>query len=391
MRQGRARLARPALRWPCRPRAGNDRERPSEFGVAPTEDNMQRVVKESDERFRFLDYLRFGAAWAVVWDHMLAQWPSDRGVPLRAILAVREYVTKPLGIIQDFGWMAVCIFFLVSGFIITHVSARETTIEFLVKRIFRIFPMLAAFVLIAVAISPGFGMDLTLGDILRSMLLVNYVSLPQKVVVGVALVIEVIFYVMMAMTMRLRRPTLAIYLNLLIVALIIFYSRKLGDRFFLFSASAAYVPYLVVGQVFYLGLHRRIFGIGAMVVALISCFAVLLYGLMSIHTAFLPVDNSYLINFVYACLIFCVFHQLNDRLRSGRAVRLLAASSFSVYLVHGTIGRVAFDEAWAHWGPDAALAAGLGVTVVATAAIHIFFEKPLLVVGRNVARRFSFQ
>jgi peptidoglycan/LPS O-acetylase OafA/YrhL len=68
-----------------------------------------------------------------------------------------------------------------------------------------------------------------------------------------------------------------------------------------------------------------------------ACFAIILYGIASIHTAFLPIKNSYLISFVQACGIFCIFFKLDRALAHGPAIRFLAASSFAVYLVHGVI------------------------------------------------------
>jgi peptidoglycan/LPS O-acetylase OafA/YrhL len=43
--------------------------------------------------------------------------------------------------------MAVAVFFLISEFIITHVAAREGIMEFLIKRLFRIFPLLDVFLI----------------------------------------------------------------------------------------------------------------------------------------------------------------------------------------------------------------------------------------------------
>ena len=186
-----------------------------------------------------------------------------------------------------------------------------------------------------------------------------------------------------------RRPNAALAINLLVPLAIIATARQFGSDFFLFAASMAYVPYLVVGQIFYLGLYRRSISLPVMAGALLACFSVIIYGIASIHTSCLPITNSYIVSFVDACFIFYILFQLNQRLKSGLAVRFLAATSFTVYLVHGVIGRVAFDVASAKWSVIPAVMAALGVTAVGAAVIHLTLEKPFLDAGRRLSRRFS--
>ena len=333
---------------------------------------MQKNAGSPKDHFVFLDYLRILATWAVVWDHVVASWPDDAGSTLQIVAISRSYINGPFGIIQDFGWIAVTLFFLVSGFIITHVATRESTAEFLIKRFFRIFPLLAVFVIISIALNPEVRAQIGIADLLRNMTLINYLRTPQVVIVGVAwtLVIEILFYLLTPLA-------------------IIATARQIGSDFFLFAASMAYVPYLVVGQIFYLGLYRRSISLPVMAGALLACFSVIIYGIASIHTSCLPITNSYIVSFVDACFIFYILFQLNQRLKSGLAVRFLAATSFTVYLVHGVIGRVAFDVASAKWSVIPAVMAALGVTAVGAAVIHLTLEKPFLDAGRRLSRRFS--
>jgi peptidoglycan/LPS O-acetylase OafA/YrhL len=349
---------------------------------------MQQAGTSPGERFVFLDYLRAMAAWAVVWDHILAGWSSEHGTQPYFVTAVDVYVLLPLGIIQHGGWLAVCLFFLISGFVITHVAAREGVAEFLIKRFFRIFPMLALFVLLAIGLQPALWGIVGWAGILRNMTLVSWFSTPQVNYVGVAwtLVIEVQFYLLVALTMAARRPLLALAVNLAVPAVTTAICRQHGADFFLFAASMAFVPYLVVGQVLYLGLYRRELGPARMAVSLAACFGAILYGIETIHQSFLAANNSYLISFIYACIVFVLFFNFNGRLRNGPVLRFLAASSFAVYLVHGVIGRAAFEAVWPLLGGNAAVAAALVATLAGAAAIHIGVERPLLSAGHRLAR-----
>ncbi|MES2821547.1 MAG: acyltransferase [Pseudomonadota bacterium] len=55
---------------------------------------------------------------------------------------VNNFIITPLGIIQDFGFLGVALFFLISGFIVTHTGLNETRWSFLAKRLLRIYPAL---------------------------------------------------------------------------------------------------------------------------------------------------------------------------------------------------------------------------------------------------------
>jgi peptidoglycan/LPS O-acetylase OafA/YrhL len=217
--------------------------------------------QSASQRFIFPDYLRAMAAWAVVWDHILAGWSSEHGTRPRLVAAVDAYVLTPLGV-QHGGWLAVCLFFLISGFVITHVAAREGVAEFLVKRFFRIFPLLAIFVLLSIGLRPALWDTVGWASLLRNVTLVSWFSTPEVNYAGVAwtLVIEVQFYLLVALAMGARQPLLALAVNLVVPAAATAFCRRYGADFFLFSASMAFVPYLAVGQVFYLGLYRRVLG-----------------------------------------------------------------------------------------------------------------------------------
>lgn len=343
------------------------------------------------QQFLFIDYLRALAAWAVVWDHVVAAWPAERGIELGVTRAVRSYVTVPLGIIQDFGWLAVAVFFLISGFVITHVSFGENVGEFVLKRVFRIYPLVIVAVILAVMFNPGLRAGLGLADLLRNMALVNYFVLPQVITVGVAwtLAVEISFYALTAATICMRRPRLALVLNLGATVAVVTLARRFGSDFFLFAATVAYVPFLLTGQIYYLWAERHSLRNWEAAVALVGCYAAILFSLFSIHTEFLPATNSYLISFVYACAIFCVLHRSSRLLPSLAVIRFLSATSFSVYIAHSVLGRPAFDAAAGQWGVPSGVAAAVGITLLGATALHFTVERPFQRFGRRLVRRFG--
>ena len=318
-----------------------------------------------------------------------ARGRPSTGFELGAVHAVRSFVTVPLGIIQDFGWLAVATFFLISGFVITHVACRERFGEFVIKRVFRIYPLLILAVVLSLSLNPELRSRAGLADVLRNMTLANYWVQPQVITVGVAwtLAIEVSYYALTAATMSLCRPRLIVSLHLAVTAAVIVVARQFGPDFFLFAATVAYIPYLTTGQIFYFWVERRALRGWEATVALVSCYAVILFGLTSIHTDFLPATNSYLISFVYACMMFWLLRKHSGRLPQLRLVSFLSATSFSVYIAHSILGPPAMEAGVARWGIYAGTAAAVTATLLGAILLHFVVERPFLVLGRRLATR----
>lgn len=347
-------------------------------------------MAETRSQIHFLDVLRGAAAWLVVWDHLFAIYPERLGTTLPVVDAVHRWVNEPLGLIQNFGWFGVCLFFLISGFVITHVSLRETAAEFALKRVLRIFPLLALAVLLSVALDDDARQQATPATVLTSMPLVNYWIHPQVVLVGVAwtLAIEVLFYAWVLLSFPLRRwPAARAVLLLGAVVATVLTARQFGHGYFLFAATAAYLPYLAVGQVLYFALHQRSIGPALAVSLLALAHLALVLGLRHIHVQFLPLDNSYLVSFLFALVVFLLAWAVNDRLRPGPVIRALADTSYSVYLFHGIVGFYLLDRWVPHLGLPAALALTVPVMFAFVLLVHHTVERPLLAQARRLAAR----
>ena len=333
----------------------------------------------------------------VVYDHLFAIMPLQNfGYSAFPVSLIQTAINTPLGIIQDFGWIGVAIFFIVSGFIISHVSMRESQTEFLVKRIFRIYPPLILAILVACATTfITTGQTFTLRETLSAFTLTNYWTYPQVVILGVAwtLAIEIIFY---ALTFALlpilkKSPCAAIIIQIAIIFSIYAVRGNFGNRFFLFSACAAYLPYLIVGQATYF-LYNKTIRIKVFLVLLLLLYSAALAGIWLIHTAFLPTNNSYLINFSYAYFIFITLLILKDKLRIPALIQRLADSSYSIYLLHGTIGGTTIALTLKYTDSHSTTIIFLTSLVAATLSIlaaWIFFllvEKPSIKAARNLCR-----
>ncbi|MDQ2780309.1 MAG: acyltransferase [Pseudomonadota bacterium] len=347
----------------------------SRLGGAPT-----------GRRYVALDALRGLAVLLVVYDHLFAvAGETMAGGAFAPVAAVREWLAGPLVIIQDFGWFGVCLFFLISGFVITHSARRETLRVFVIRRALRIFPPLAATIVLLAILEPRFGIERPVVDYFYGVTLSGYFRVPQIVVLGVAwtLVIELLYYVLMALMMPLLRsdtPAAGVVLASWVPLFVVVSARDHGAVFFLLASSFSYVPLLLIGSVVYL--HKNTDTRWWIVWPLAAAnLAVFMMGVHDINVAFWAWQNSYLPSVVYAFVIFLI---CIDR-SAPRALTFIGDMSYSLYLLHGVVG-FALVALFKNQGLGNALPwlATLG-SLVASYAMLRFVERPSITLGRRLS------
>lgn len=338
-------------------------------------------------RYEALDALRGVAVLMVVYDHLFAVAGERLADGAFAPVPwVRQWVSGPLGIIQDFGWCGVCLFFLISGFVIAHAGRREPMRVFVLRRLFRIFPPLAAAIAVVALLEHATGTPRPWSQYLQAVTLTGYLNVPQVVVLDVAwtLVIEVLFYALVALLsplLKSTRPLAALVAGTAVPLGVLGVARDFGASFFLLAASVAYLPVLLMGSALYLR-HAGLIGARALVALLLANAAVFLVGLITIHTAFLPFGNSYPLSLVYALVLF--IWALGRK--APTALTFVGDVSYSLYLLHGTIGFVAV------YGLLALGAAGATPWLAALLCIGVSWvfyrlvERPSMALGRRLAR-----
>lgn len=344
--------------------------------------------------FSLINQLRGIASLLVVWAHLVGQHLEQTGRGWIPFSVVDGLVQQPLAIIQDFGWFGVALFFFISGFVISHAATRESGGEFVVKRLLRIYPplifsllLIFAFHAIGLAPLPVDGA----GPWLLAATLANYVVVPQIIISGVAwtLAIEVIFYAFVWALNSSRSLHEAIMpgVTLVVVTVVVAVSRDLGPSFFLFAVCLSYVPLLVIGQLVYLAFtHRLPFAVGVIGVA--AAWAVFVYGLRSIQPAFLAPDNSYGANAAMAFLVFVCAAALEGRVRPLRALSIVAARSYSLYLVHGVVGLTVLHQLETRFDLSYTVSLGIALVLVAlaTEVSYRLVEKKSVALGKRLFR-----
>jgi peptidoglycan/LPS O-acetylase OafA/YrhL len=334
-------------------------------------------------RFVFLDYLRALACWLVVWDHLANIMPGWANKTWPPAQWVHNNIVQPLGIIQDFGWFGVALFFLISGFIITDRARVESMLEFVTKRVLRIYPMLAITVLLSAAFVAAKD-QVTVRNVLLNITLANYVISPQVVLLGVAwtLIIEVIFYALTAVTQIARNSPHRIALNLAFIAIVVWKRGAFGPGFTLFAVSVSYLPILVMGQTINWWLsQRRLTAIWGVTYLAAAC-ALFLRSMMVIQPAFIPATNSYMISVAYALLLFAFL--VNFDFKENKVVRFLSNTSYSLYLLHGITGFLVLAALIKRAPLTVAIVLAAAASLLSAWIAYVAVERPMQAIGRRI-------
>lgn len=352
--------------------------------------------KSRQNRFVFLDVLRAVAPPLVIYSHINALFLDPHGEQTTVVGVLNAQARDPLRLEQHMGHLAVVMFFLVSGFIITQVGTQESHREFAIKRIFRIYPLLITVVGLTAILSiwdlevlkTGQHFEITLTSVLTNMVLANYFMVPQIILVGVAwtLVIEVVFYTIVALLLSLlrNRAWLAILIELTGVLATLLLAREFGSNFFLFSIVISYLPVVLLGQITWAVWSGRIpLWLGT----LYGFASWTLYVLADIRNMG-RLDEAYNSTFALGFGLFIVLLLAEDRLRPTKPVSYIADRSYSMYLLHGPVAFPIMEGLYNKIPLLLVVLAGVAATLLTTELTFRFIEQPGQNIGRRLTKRF---
>ncbi|MCA0336397.1 MAG: acyltransferase [Actinobacteria bacterium] len=338
-------------------------------------------------RFGWLDIIRAMAVLLVLWDHFVGQATEWLKVAFYPAQFIKLKVFEPLAITQSGGFLGVCLFFLISGYIIAGVSAREDMRTFAIRRFLRIFPPLIVATVTSIAMRSWLASEpltATAADILRNFFLVNYFHHPQVILVGVAwsLVIEVTFYLLVLVTLPLlHRQHLSIYLPftlLVLSVLFVHFNAAFGPGFQAFAVSFLYIPILSIGVTFAL-LERGALSVRTFMIHGALAAGVFMYATWRIYPQFLQPADSYPVSALMATVIFGITWANRSRIRPIRALTLVAVTSYSLYLFHDVVGWTVLRTTYQS-DPGAgflsALTIAVAATTVAVVIVYNLVERP---------------
>lgn len=366
--------------------------------LAPVTDRPDGLARPPVDagRMVFLDLIRAVAAPLVFYSHLASYWEQRAGIFAPLVPGIIDGTVRgPLRLEENFGFFGVALFFLVSGFVVTYRATRETAVEFAVKRILRIYPVLIVVVLVVgfVPYIHHHGLTSQLADpvdwvtVLTNATTANFFIAPQVVFVGVAwtLSIEVLFYLVLLLLMWLlkRHVWAAVLIEVALCWTAVAVAGDFGSTVSLIGITLSYLPVLLLGQLCWAVWSGRL-----------PLWAAALYGVAdwwiyqwaaARHLGRL--DDGYGVAAALGLLIFILLLLAEPRMRPNRVVGYLADRSYSLYLWHGMISFPLMDLLRPYVPPAVVVVvAVLGTMLVVEGSFRVV-EQPARRLARRLTRR----
>lgn len=334
----------------------------------------------------------------VVWSHLVGLWLYSTQSSWEPFTIFYNNIMLPFHLYQGLGHFGVVIFFLISGYIISLASEKDTRGEFIVKRVFRIFPVLfvavglisIAQLLLARSGLPAIpsGHVNTVREAIGAATLIDQTFLGKNDVLTVTwtLVIEVVFYAFVALIYPLMRrsPVGSTVAILLFGAILIAFAPMLPTWLAVLAPSMIYFPLFAAGRLTYLVQSGRIqppmfvtlFLLTAMI--FVQAYEWQRPGVLFTKAEVIPAWT-----YAQACILFWLA-LLAGELRS-RILSFFADISYSLYLLHIPVGYTFLLFTKDVLTYSVALPLAVALTTLAATLSWKFIELP----GQALARRLS--
>jgi len=290
------------------------------------------------QRIYFLDYLRVFAFLSVLIGHKFYIPLSQFVMNLSTPHITQQYLSNAFLSMFRGGGAGVIVFFMISGYIILHVLQKEKSFEFLVKRIFRIYPLLIFAILIQVILAYfAHNKSIDLSTTLIQMSLMGDFFNTHYALSGVewTLRVEVMFYIFMfilSFTKILQNNSYVFYFILIILTLSLKYIAPFPTGNFV-GYFTTYIPFLFLGSVVYL-YEKKSINIIALLIFIFIVFYRYFKAIEDFSNAWLN-SNFAIVGFLIFIFLWLIRDQLHKLPNSiNKSITLLALLTYSVYLFH---------------------------------------------------------
>ncbi|EOA03975.1 MULTISPECIES: acyltransferase family protein [Herbaspirillum] len=341
------------------------------------------------KRIEFLDGLRVFAFVSVLIGHKFYGQLELASANLNIHATIRFVID----LIRPLAWSGgagVVVFFLVSGYIISHVLQTENTPTFLIKRIFRIYPLYMFAVLAEVGMShwvaqtpfPPYPV------LLQRLLLIGDLFSTPYGLGGVewTLRLEMSFYLLMGSLrlLNLLKDTTRLPLIYFILTLAI----QLAPAFprtgaFTDGYLTLFFPFLFIGSSIYLMEHQ--------LASRPACWGYVLYAIVStlaLWPGLNPANKDTHFQ-ILGFLLFASVWGLRNHIKASSTVTLLSNLTYSVYLFHNWIWAylLAAVSRWHAIRPEHRWMAILMLLFLICLATHYTVEKWGVKLGANIIKK----
>ena len=350
-----------------------------------------------------LHYLRGVAASLVVFTHLVLAYYKDNpdiGIqfPLETSLLGIPFFLKyvPMGMI------AVTIFFLISGFVISASLDKESVPNFLITRLFRIYPTHGIAIALIAAGSAFSGNALSVTNVVASMGLINgFIGLAPVSLVMWSLIAEMHFYIVMAVVVFLfgeitlgRIVGLSAFVTAVVIGAGILSQTDnvLGHTPLIahFSYNLTFMNFIFVGAIFWKCWNSHANWIEAFLawVFVVSCAIISVYVFERFFTilgVLGPVGAGLIL--LMTSLIFLFALRVEPILSRDKLFlpHFLGDISYPLYLIHVPLGWWVMKNILARGvGYFAAVGCAIIACVFTAYCLHILIENPSRKFGKSL-------
>lgn len=326
--------------------------------------------------------MRVVCAVAVVYTHV-SLWADQRQHGFVVLDAVDTALVRPLHLAEHLGFVGVCSFFLITGVVVTHVSFKESSGQFLARRAVRLLPGLWVAVPLAwVLIIAGWQLEAqrpSLGDLVLGVLLLDN-AVPDTVkVLGVTwtLTVQVSFYLFTAATLRVlhHRPWLPAAAGASLVSVLISFASAptLGPTYQL-RMIATFLPVIFLGQLVMLVRMGRLTPIVGMALGGLHFWLIVRSAITWTDTGRIPLVAR---TVLLLLLVLILLTRANGPVGRSRAVSVVAKRTYAIYLLHLPVLFAALHLLADRVEFTVALAIGLIALAGAVELLYRFVEQPI--------------
>jgi len=348
----------------------------------------------------FVHTLRGVAILIVVFVHLAGWWLGAHNRSWIVFEYYKRLWPDPLRLYQAGGHLSVVLFFLISGYIITHVSFWETQKQFIVKRFFRLFPMIVLGCIAMLAMAHlsrflghpdplGFQGNFTLKNFFESIFLVNWPrGTPYITSVAWTLFIEVVFYALISAVINHQRraPLLSTCFILAVLGAVslVHHQTTLFKTLHLTELAnfTPFVAVLTLGRTFYF-LHRSTLPKHKVLATSLACaftFAITYHfqwpGKLLSET---------LSTYYVGAMIFLLLMQWAS-LRTPRPLLHISNISYSFYLLHIPLGCLVLELLNGKIPFSVSFLITLCIAIATCTATYQWIEVPFQKFGRKILR-----
>lgn len=301
------------------------------------------------ERILFVHLLRSIAPLLVIWAHLGGWWLVEAKESWEPYRLYFEHVVKTLNLFQEGGHLGVVLFFLISGYIITHVSRTETFRGFAIRRLFRLGPLLLIALLLTALVddillqwigrnSLGSQSSAPVDILLNASFLSWLLGTPYILSVTWTLLVEIVFYGLTGalISWTKAQPFAASAVQLGLAAMLVgpfLLGVPIGE---IYPDAMIYLPLLILGRIFYQLEARQITLRQGLTLSTFAGGLFIAFHIGRHGSQLWAFAQPPLYTYFYALIIFFAARAFTSAIPS--ILDRIATISYSIYLLHLPVG-----------------------------------------------------